>query len=369
MKLYNYLENLLNNDFIDANGLFLYKNIINNNQKDLEDLCEKNDLRPLTLKEFTFYIRNKKENFLKLLNQIGIKKDITYKIFIKDNDFFYTIFNNQIEKATDFVEVEQGIALLKHAKINKVYKDLEDLENKSNLGLLVDNSSNSMIKIICYDKDILNSYQDQESEHVHPILFFGKIKNDGKDNSFPNKKTPYGAAMVAISVAREDVSGYNILYPIMAYYAKDNLLIPDRVSVSKDAQKVWEKRFSKNGYKLKRFAPIDNINNPITPKEEDDGKTYKSITKNKFINEPKGQKNSEIIKDKNISDEEKLQILKKLRKNDELNWVYKLESTAGMSKVINQLIQNHEVMKMNGEIKEDVLDELSKDLFRKRRED
>lgn len=359
MKLYNYFENLSDANIININGLFLYNSLVN--EKDLQDFCEKKELRPLTLKEFTNYISLKKSIFIDTLKKIGIDTKTKYKIFNYDKDYCFYITDDNFSTDDNDKKIKNGIALLKSSKIIKSYKKIEDLKDKPNIGLLIKEESN-ILTFICYDKNILKKYQNIDESILHPILFYGRTKNDGTD-SF-RKETPYKSAMVGISVAREDVSGREILYPIMAYYSNtQHLIIPDRGSVSDSAQGVW-KSFLDNKGKLKPVDPIDDRTDPITKDKNDDGKVYRST--DKFIQNPKGMSNNEIFKDENLNDEQRKKVLTNLRKNDELNWVYKLESKAGIKEVIDELVKNHEKMQKEDPIQEIYLKSLASSLFRER---
>jgi hypothetical protein len=361
MKLYNYFENLSDSNLIELNGLLLYKTLVN--KKDLNVFCKERELRPLTLKEFSSYISRKKVIFIDTLKKIGIyEQNKKYKIFNNNKDYCFYLVDDDVYTEENDKSIKEGIAILKSSKIIKSYKKIEDLKNKPNIGLLIKEEANSIVTFICYDKNILKKYENINESILHPILFYGRTKNDGVD-SF-RKETPYKAAMVGISVAREDVSGREILYPIMAYYSNaQHLIIPDRGSVSDSAQGVW-KSFLDNKGKLKPVDPIDDRTDPITKDKNDDGKVYRST--DKFIDHPKGMTNSEILKDENLTDEQRKKILTDLRKNDELNWVYKLESTAGIKEVIDELVNNHEKMQKEDPILEIYLKSLASSLFRER---
>lgn len=355
MNLYNYLENISINNFIDANGLFLYKELVS--RQELDDFCEKNNFRPLTIGEFQSYIEKKEKNFIELLKELKLNPYERYKIHIHKSEFSFYIIRNSFMRSQDDSKIEKGIVLLKSIPKEKTFKKIEDLQ-LPNIGLSVTISSGNIIKIICYDKNILESRYNDKSNFIHPVLFYGKVKNDGRDSS--GIKTPYGAAMVAISTAREDVSGRDVLYPIMAYYSEKKLLISDRGSVSDSAYKVWEK-LKQNKGKFKVKGPIDNAFDPITPQKKDDGKIYNDGEHYRSEGEIS---NSKILNDPNLSQTEKEKHLIELRNGDPLNWVYSLNSSEinKIKNVVNYLEKNHN----NFRVDDLKLLSLADDLFIKR---
>lgn len=341
MKLYDYLENLTGDDFINANGLLLYNKLINKDQ--VKEICDKYELRLLNRKEFERYVNTKKDNFLDLLkNKVNIDTNKSYKFFVKD-DYNFTLFNNQFDLKSE-LKINDGIGLFKKAKIEKKYKTLDDLK-KPSISLLVEKYG-STVKIICYDNDLLIKEYDSKEDFKYPILFFGSIiKFDPNQFHSDENKTPFGSSTVDIATAREDVAGSETLYPIMAYFSDNHLLIPDRGSVSDDAQYVWKKFYSGRG-KLKKIDPIDDITNPITRDPMDDGNLYRKHGRAK---EKSKQETQQIFNNPRIKETDREIILKELRKDDELNWVYKLNNneTAKVRKIINYLINNHKKNNIN----------------------
>ena len=355
MNFYNYLEQISTDNFIDANGLFLYKELLS--REELDDFCEKNNFRPLTMGEFQSYLDKKEKKFIELLKELNLNPYQKYKIHIHNSEFSFYVVKNSFMRSKDDPKIEKGITILKSIPKEKTFKKIEDLK-LPHIGLSVSISSGNIIKIVCYDKNVLDYRYDINSKFIHPILFYGKIKNDGKDTS--GIKIPYGASMVAISVAREDVSGRDILYPIMAYYSEKKLLISDRGSVSDSAFGVWEKLHQNKG-KFKIKGPIDNIFDPITPQKEDDGKIYNDGKNYKH----EGQiSNSEILNNPNLTEIQKEKHLVKLRKEDPLNWVYSLNSGEinKIKNIVNYLEKNDSDFNINNS----KLLSLAEDLFIKR---
>ena len=355
MNFYHYLEQISMNNFIDANGLFLCKELLS--RKELDDFCEKNSFRPLTIGEFQSYIEKKEKNFIELLKELKLNPYQRYKIYNYNSEFSFYIIRNSFMRSQDDPNIEKGIVVLKSIPKEKTFKKIEDLK-LPNLGLSVTISRGNIIKIICYDKNVLNDRYDDKSNFIHPILFYGKIKNDGKD--ITGTQISYGASMVAVSVARDDVSGRDILYPIMAYYSDKKLLIPDRGSVSDSAYKVWDKLHQNQG-KFKVKGPIDNAFDPITPQKEDDGKIYNDGKNYKHEGEIS---NSEILNDPNLSQTQKEKHLIELREKDPLNWVYSLNSSEinKIKNITNYLEKNDNDFKIDST----KLMSLAEDLFIKR---
>jgi hypothetical protein len=355
MKLYNYFEEILLKDFLDANGLFLYNGLMS--EEDLNDFCKKNDFRILRLREFQYYLDSKEDNFINLLKNIGLNQNLRYKIFIDNENFcYYTIKSNFIRSLKD-PDIKEGIALLKPILKEKTFKNISDLK-LNNIGLYYEISPGNIKRIICYDKYLLDTRQKPTSYFINPILFYGKIKDDGKDSA--GVKIPYGAAMVAISAAREDVSGSEILYPMMAYCAENKMLIADRGSVSEGAYNVWEKMYKGRG-KFKIKGPIDNHLDPVTPTKVDDGKIYND---GQHYKHELDSLNSEILNDPNKTDAEKEKHLLKLRKDDPLNWIYILNTNQNeIKEVFNKLESNHS----NFNVNISMLNSLAYNLFEKRR--
>jgi hypothetical protein len=358
MKLYNYLESLSNTEMINANGLFLYNKIATKEQA--KKICEKYNLRLLNKYEFTRYVNTKRTNFFKLLeNEKKINfnpEDEIYKFFVKDDNFY--LYEDEFINSKEFMKIKKdtditpknSILLLKsNEKINKVFTKLIHLMEPS-INLYVSREG-EIIKIICYDNNVLLSEFDQEGEFKHPILFFGMIRVfDPNAYNTDDDKTPFNSAVVEFATARADVAGSNTLYPIMAYFSENHLIIPDRGSVSDDAQNVWKKFLDGRG-SLKPFDPIDDIYNQMTQSTDDDGEIYRKHGRAK--EKSKGE-TQEIYKDPKLKDTDREIMLKELRKGDELNWVYKLKDSevSNVEKTIKYLMNNH---KDNKSIEKDLI--------------
>jgi len=80
----------------------------------------------------------------------------------------------------------------------------------------------------------------------------------------------YGAKEVAKSAAKK---GYG---PMLYDIAMNDVggLIPDRRSVSRDAKNVWKKYMERPDIDHKK---LDDVDDPKTPTEFDDAKTYNDV--------------------------------------------------------------------------------------------
>jgi hypothetical protein len=349
MRLFNYFEQLID-DFIDINGLYLYPKLVSNKQE-AEEIAKKNNLRLLNINEFSRFTYQKKNNILKLLKEkMKIILDDSY-IFLIKSDLNYIYKNNKFEETSS--NAKNKIAIFKKVIIReeREYKTLESLD-QPNIAIMTTKEDDS-IKIVCYDIELLKNEFNQEKIFKTPILFFGSIKkhdpsgNDKKSSISKEDQAPYGAYTVEFAAAREDVAGSSTLYPIMAYYADNpesehnHLLIPDRGSVSDDAQKVWEKFLKRpDNSLLKKFIPIDDIYYPITQDPFDDGEVYARHGK---LKEKSSKEAKEFLQNKNLTDVERKKELEDFRKNDELNWVYKLNKNQinSVKTIVKQLKENH----------------------------
>ena len=339
MNLYKYFESLINDDFIDANGLLLYNKLIS--EKDIKKISEQKEIRLLNKYEFNGFTTTKKNNLINLL-QDNFNLNNPIRFFIKDDYdvvFYDGEFHEQGDIELDVFSIRKGIGIFKPNVVQKEYKTLDDLNNP-NINLFI-RKENNITKIICYDTNILNNEYNQQEKFKNPILFFANLSNyDINDRyNLDEDKTPFGASTVEIAVAREDVAGSETLYPIMAYFSDNHLIIPDRSSVSSKAQNVWKKFLNGRG-KIKKFDPIDDIYNPITQNLEDDGQTY---VKHGRFKEKNKVETKEIHDNPSLKETDREIILKELRKNDELNWVYKLSDNEILKteKIISYLIENH----------------------------
>lgn len=374
MKFINYLESLnLNNKLLYINGFYLYNEPIKQEEIIENKIPGLEDYELLSFSDLRSYLTIKQKYLLSILKKNSKFNPQKEYIFFTENfptlGYYYTN-NNILKFDEDEKHIDQGIVILKKIikdpKLLKEIKTLDDLDNE-NYGLFTFEKS-GFLYIICYDYNLLINYYKKEKDLISPILFYGKINNTGYD--LLNRKAPHEAAIVAATAASKRVSGSNTLYPILIYFSKNKKIIPDRISVSEDAEWVWRSFFSGNKA-VKKFIPIDSFKDPITPSLNDDGKTYYNDKLKDSFND---KSNSEILNDPKLSDLEKENLLKELRKDDPLNWVYKLDDSqvSDVRLIVRNLQRNHQRIKsskrnekkiMNFEIK---LLKLASELFKKR---
>lgn len=281
------------------------------------------------------------------IEQINEKYMIELKV--KEDKISYAFEPSFMKSKNGIVFLKQKKGFDKTKKFNNLKQlkdelliDLEDDSTKTltniiknpNIALYVKQVDQNKIKIICYDYTYFNEFFKESSDFIFPILFQGQISNnkDTKDSYF--QKIPYDGAVINWTVARKDISGRKILYPILAYYANNNILIADRDSLSKFAKKVWDD-FYINKDIFSEKMPIDNHENPITlHKIEDDGRLYSETPPIKL----------DYKKIKEMDKKEQEEELIRIRQDDPYNWAYKLNNSikSNTKIVIDQLQKNHE---------------------------
>lgn len=324
MKLIDYFKNVFSlnknyNDFIQINNFYFYKKLVD--EKELKTLLRKhNDLELFNLKELLLYTNYKKNKIIEIFKD-GLNLDTTldYDLYVgnkkgeisKKMKIFFS--NNNFTE--DYYRSKPGIVILKR-KIKKIknFKKLEDLINKSNdIGLYVYKKNNDMF-ITGYDNSLVNDLFQDNKEYIYPILFYGVISTDDRIK----EHVPFKGSYVMNSVSRSDVLGREILYPILAYFNENKILMPDRDSISESAKSVWRYFFFKNQV-FDLLDPIDDVDIKITDRPEDDGRIYRD---DEDLLNTKIQYNQI----KKLSEPKQLQMLKKIRENDPYNWIYKLKS-------------------------------------------
>lgn len=135
----------------------------------------------------------------------------------------------------------------------KNYKSIDDLiENKD---IAIYYSEGILREIYCYNVNTLES------------LFFATLNK--------SIKNPYESWTISRTVTDPDVSGKNILYPIVAYFA-GGIITSSRDSVKEAARYVWKDFFDGVSTDVNKYFPIDDKDFPITPSDEDDGVIFKN---------------------------------------------------------------------------------------------
>ena len=342
MKLINYFKSLDYKVFIKMNEYFVYNKLID--PKEVIDILKKySDLRLVNFHELELYISYRKNKIINLLDnelKLDSKKD-KYYIYAgrpdgeSINKYRTFSYNDNLLKEDEFPVNPKGVAIFKHVGdvSQKKYIDLNDLLKDNNIGLYIDYKGD-MKHIIGYNIEEYNNFNNENKVFRIPILFSGIISNVDRIN----KKASYDGSIVMNSVSRTDVLGRNILYPILAYFSNNQIIMPDRDSLTDGAKKVWKNYYYKN-LMISPHEPIDDFQNTITDKKEDDGKIYRDMdnfSEKDFTN-------------KVIGSEKQQEMLRRIRKDDAVNWVYTLkkEYKNSVSNTVNTLINRHETFYKN----------------------
>lgn len=273
-------------------------------------------LTPSEIYEDNILSKIKKQKIKKILCSIGI---------IKIND----IKKNKKDKLLGIYNKREKTVILfkKEKKYPKKYQNLEQLVNDNDTAVFV-NKDPSNVEITGYQKS------DKK------ILFYGKISNIPECDDIK----PYDCSFVECTAADREINAKNILYPLLAYYASDNLIIADRSILTHKAKSVWY-QFYKNKGIIERFLPLD------------DQKLF-SISNHKNICYYKNKKRQ---KNKLISLKKRIKILKIFKKEHYLDWVFKLNDDFKKNNefLIEILTDRHEKSKKI----EKELDQLSDSFF------
>jgi hypothetical protein len=380
-KLFNYLkkienfyfENLLYDDFYKINQYYIYKKLATKNQ--LENILNENsDLTLFNQKEFDVFKKHRLNLLTKTLNLIDFdKNEKQYIYMLKPNTEnvhpTYVMSAKQGEQKMIFKyealfpKIEKGIVFLKEKRTlnikQKNFNNLDDLSKNENIGLYIQKLDSNKIKIICYDYNSFKNFFIEDNDYIFPILFAGQISNNKDTKDLKFQEIPYNGAVINWTIARKDVSGRNILYPMLACYANNNILISDRHSLSKFSKGVWVNFFSNHQIFDKRF-PIDDWENKITIKDtSDDGILFKDKD---FKVEP-----YDFKKIKDMSPKEQKEELSKIRSNDPFNWAYELNSSikSKANEIKDILINNHEEITKKYENINKKLNDLANDFYDK----
>jgi hypothetical protein len=351
MKFIEYLietiESTKDYNFI-MNKYYIYNKLISFNE--LKDFLENSDFfQLLKYSDFKFLESYRSNRLKNELNKIkGIKSSEPNYIFLLSGDptnniNTRVIINYELESGLFKKEAHKdinnlkGIVILKQkfSKKNNIknYNSLEDLSKNEDVALYV-KTTDHKTRIICYNMYDYNKFFDTKSysSFIVPILFNGEISN--RDRVIANPPSESGSIIEATS-ARADVKGRDTLYPILGYYANNNILMSDRDSVSPFARSVWNDFFKGQDLFFKKHKPIDDYKKPITDYKGDDGRLY--TYDNQVIN---FNYDPEIIK--NLTPEQQQQKLTTIRSNDPYNWTYKLKNKSQIEIHVNKMIKQHE---------------------------
>lgn len=393
-KLFNYLKKIenfyfenLSSDFYEiTNQYYIYKKLATKDE--LKKILNDNkDYTLVSSFEFKVFRKHRLNLLSKGLNHWDFNKqkeedEKLYMYIAKpsvpdsenpedyiNNKYVISISETEGKKSfaneASYLSSSKGIVFLKKNRTaikfeDKKFKNLDDLKNDLNVGLYVQKLNNSRIKIICYDYSRFYDFYDENKDYVFPILFAGQISNDkdNKDSKF--KEIPYKGAVINWTVAKNEVSGRATLYPLLASFARNNILISDRHSLSKFSKKVWE-NFFKNKDFFDKKSPIDDWQKPITIDDpNDDGILFNY---DKYKDEP-----YDLKKIKEMSKQRQKRELIKARLNDPYNWAYNLRDDikAKADQVKNILIKRHEeIVKKLGDDFNKKINDLADDFFDK----
>jgi len=266
----------------------------------------------------------KQQKISHLLCSVGIIEINNLK---KDADYVLGIYNNKLKT---------NILFKRQKNYQKKYDCINDLINDQII--LYFNKSDEIIEIIGYKKDPLE------------ILFYGKICNYDEDEDYIR---PYNCSFVECVASIRDINARKILYPTLAYFANNNILVCDRYNVTHKAKSVWYRYFDENGI-LDKYGPLDDFN--LISNENYKNIMYHKINKNKknnflinhqsyhdFKNENKIDR---IFKEMilNKSDLYRKRLLISLKREHYLDWAFKLNNNfkKNIEDSIKILISRHE---------------------------
>lgn len=384
-KLFNYFSNKINfyfesilDDSYKINDFFILKKLVDKNE--LKKILEQNlDLSLFSGVQFEVFKKYRKNLLDKTLKNFNLKEK-QYIYLFKPNKTLsekkVIVVQSKDDKISyvnesSYDEVEKGIVFLKYKRKSsktKIFNNLDDLKNKldqdqkeniNNIGIYI-SEKNNKIKIICYDYSGFDPFYNGDEHFIFPILFEGQVSNsiDSKNSKF--KKIPYDGGIINWTLSRPDVSGRNILYPILAYFANNNILISDRDELSKGSKSVWSDMFKRWDIFDKKM-PIDNWEKPITDTVKDDGRL--------FIDANNPQLSYDPSKFEDMSIEQQKKELIKIRINDPYNWAYKLSDNIKnkLNGILKTLKENHQkIVKKEGPSFTVKLETLSNDFFDKK---
>ena len=368
MNLFNYFSSKNYNDFIKINQFYIYKELAD--KKQVESLLKKyDDLDLFTYRQLELYADHRKDKIIQTIrNDLKLDMNLDYDFYLKNSKGNVSQKNklnlsNNVFSIVDYSDKPSLVILKPKIKKIKNFTNLNDLIDKSpNIGLYV-HSINKMVIVIGYDNLLMDDLYDLEKDYIFPILFYGIISNVDRIK----EPIPFDGSIVNLTVVRSDVSGRNILYPILGHFSNNNVLISDRDSMSDQAQKVWNHfYFKKEIFDI--VDPIDSVYQPITVnRTEDDGRLFTddiTVSKSSIID-------YDIHKIKKLSNDKQLDLLKKIRKDDPYNWAYKLKSEyiTLTSQIVDELEKRHESFLKQKEdpyVFQNKLIKLSKKLFDKR---
>jgi hypothetical protein len=287
-----------------------------------------NDFKLLTPKELTnddFILKKiKKQKISHLLCSIGIIKTDDLK---KKPDYILGTRNNKLKTHNLFK---------KQKTYQKKYNIINDLVINNDI-ILYFNKSDEIIEITGYKKNPLK------------ILFYGKICNYDEDEELIR---PYNCSFVECVASIRDINARKILYPILAYFANDNILICDRHNVTYQAKSIWYRYFDENGI-LDKYGPLDDFNlisnenyNNIMYHEVDKKRKNDILINQKYNNFKYENKMDRVFKQMILNKKYlyRKRLLLSLKKEHYLDWAFKLNNNfkKNIENPLKILINRHE---------------------------
>lgn len=263
-------------------------------------------LTPSEIFDYDLYQKIRRNGIKDLLCSIGII-DVNH---IKENaeDKIIGLYDKKYKT---------NILFKKEKRYDKKFKTLDDLVSNPNFAMYL-NEDESFIEITLYDIKKVE------------ILFFGKINNIDEDEDFIR---PYNCSFIENVASIRDIDAKSTVYPILGYYANNNILISDRNILSHKAKSVWYQYFD-NSNIFTKYAPIDD---KITSDQDYQNILYHQINKNQkieFLNkhdffDVKNTNKINRIFNKIINNKSscfRQRLLISLKRNHYLDWSYKLNS-------------------------------------------
>lgn len=311
MKLYQYFESVNKYDIKRlTNDIYYIDNIT---QRDVEYIrVTSPDYKII---DFTKIKENNilDEKDIKLINPIVISR----RGIVDLNSKPYRNFSDKQVKGLVFLKK------ITEYREDKFYNKIEDLD-RPNICLVKKENY-----FYCYDNDLIirDGFIDNEG-----ILFAASFENEGQS---------YASMMIIGLVANPRINGKNIVYPIAANFSYDKTLFPyhlDAITqngLSIGAREAWYSFYTKK-YPLKPYEPIDDIDNPITNVKFDDNEVFNIVPKKTMEYWNSIKQLYPNYKDQNV-------FLKKAKKGDFTDWVYKLAPSMinKTDRIVNILIKNH----------------------------
>ena len=316
----------------------------------LEQKKVKRNLKPQLIKDNFYYINGVS---FREMNNLVKKYQNKYKLIdvskLIDNDILYKSdiikINHLIISKRGLLDLntnrnylskkETGLMFLEkinqeNKKVNtieKKYKTFDDLVNNPNIGILRQKVS-GVSAYICYDKELI--IKDEEEFNMNSILFaFSFYKNE-----------VYDANMVLSVSSSPHVNGKYFIYSMIGSLSKNNLLYAYHKDaqlqhvLSPGARRVWLD-FYNNKKMFKPFIPLDDIENPVTDDKKDDSEVFNKVSKENMEFWLK-TKESDKIKYSQFKNQQ--DFLKKFKKGDFPDWIYKLYDSGIISKARSTLL-------------------------------